>query len=140
MPEARGTKVRHTRQAAAVIAAMSRMPTFGGAREIREAARLAGARIGLATVYRHLHLLAEQGRVDVIRGAQGGTLYRLRRDGFSHHLVCRTCGRTVEVDGREVWEWGRKVAVAAGFTLTSVAVELSGVCPDHARGGAGEAV
>jgi Fe2+ or Zn2+ uptake regulation protein len=72
MPEARGTKVRHTRQAAAVIAAMSRMPTFGDAREIREAARLAGARIGLATVYRHLHLLAEQGRVDVIRGAQGG--------------------------------------------------------------------
>jgi Fur family transcriptional regulator, ferric uptake regulator len=140
MPEARGTRVRHTGQAAAVIAAMSRMPTFSGAREIREAARLAGARIGLATVYRHLHLLAEQGRVDVIRGAQGGSLFRLRRDGFSRHLVCRTCGRAVEVDGREVWEWGREVAVAAGFTLTSVAVELSGVCPDHARSGAGEGV
>ena len=31
MPEVRGTKVRHTRQAAAIIAVLSRMPAFSGA-------------------------------------------------------------------------------------------------------------
>ena len=133
MLEVRGTKVRYTRQAAAVIAVMSRLPAFSDAREIREAVRLAGGRVGLATVYRHLRLLAEEGQVDVIHGSQGRTLYRLRRDGFSHHLVCRVCGRTVEVDGHDVWEWGREVAFAEGFTLVSVAIELSGMCPDHAR-------
>jgi Fur family transcriptional regulator, ferric uptake regulator len=134
MPQARGTKVRYTRQAAAVIAAMSRMPAFSGAGDIREAVRRAGGRVGLATVYRHLHLLAEQGRVDIIHGAHGRTLYRLRRDGFSHHLICRVCDRAVEVDGHEVWEWGRKVTFAEGFTLAWVTIELKGICADHASG------
>jgi Fur family transcriptional regulator, ferric uptake regulator len=93
----------------------------------------AGGRVGLATVYRHLRVLAEQGSVDTIRGAGGRTLYRLRRGGFTHHLACRVCGHTVEVDGREVWEWARQVAFLAGFTLTGHTVELTGVCPVHAR-------
>jgi Fur family transcriptional regulator, ferric uptake regulator len=134
MPEARGTKVRHTRQGAAIIAVLSRMPAFSGAEDIREAVRRAGGRVGLATVYRHLRLLAEQGRVDILHGPHGRTLYRLRRDGFSHHLICRVCGRTVEVGGHEVWEWGRKVAFAKGFSLAWVTIELTGVCPDHAGG------
>jgi Fur family ferric uptake transcriptional regulator len=82
-------------------------------------------------VYRHLRLLAEDGRLDTVRGAGGQTLYRLRPDGFTNHLTCRACGRTVEVDGHEVWEWARKVAFLAGFTLTGQAVELTGVCAAH---------
>ena len=133
MPQPRGTKVRYTRQAAAVIAVMSGMPAFSDARDIREAVRLAGGRVGLATVYRHLHVLAEQGRVDAIHGAGGQTLYRLRRDDHAHHLACRVCGRAVEVDGHGVWEWAGQVAVLAGFTLTGYTVELTGVCPAHAK-------
>jgi Fur family ferric uptake transcriptional regulator len=133
MPQPRGTKVRYTRQAAAVIAVMSGMPAFSDARDIREAVRLAGGRVGLATVYRHLHVLAEQGRVDAIHGAGGQTLYRLRRDDHAHHLTCRVCGRTVEVDGHGVWEWAGRVAHLAGFTLTGYTVELTGVCPAHAK-------
>jgi Fur family transcriptional regulator, ferric uptake regulator len=138
MPQPRGTKVRYTRQAAAVIAVMSGMPAFSDARDIQEAVRLAGGRVGLATVYRHLHVLAEQGRVDAIRGAGGQTLYRLRRDDCTHHLICRVCGRTVEADGHGVWEWAGQVALLAGFTLTGYTVELTGVCPAH-EGGAQDA-
>ena len=132
MPQPQGTRVRYTRQAAAVIAVMSGMPAFSDARGIREAVRRAGGRVGLMTVYRHLRVLAEQGRVDTIHGARGQALYRLRPDGFTHHLTCRVCGRTAEVDGREVWEWARRVAFLAGFTLTGHTVELTGVCPAHA--------
>ena len=132
MPQPRGTRVRHTRQAAAVIAVMAGMTAFSDARDIREAVRRAGGRVGLATVYRHLRVLAEQGRVDTIRGAGGQALYRLRRDSLTHHLTCRVCGRTAEVDGHEVWEWARQVALLAGFTLTGHTVELTGVCPAHA--------
>jgi Fur family transcriptional regulator, ferric uptake regulator len=132
MPQPQGTRVRYTRQAAAVIAVMSGMPAFSDARGIREAVRRAGGRVGLMTVYRHLRVLAEQGRVDTIHGARGQALYRLRPDGFTHHLTCRVCGRTAEVDGREVWEWARQVAFLAGFTLTGHTVELTGVCPAHA--------
>jgi len=131
MPQPQGTRVRRTRQAAAVIAVMSGMPAFSDARDIREAVRRAGGRVGLATVYRHLRVLAEQGHVDTIHGAGGQTLYRLRPDGFTHHLTCRVCGRTAEVDGNVVWEWAREVAFLAGFTLTGHTVELTGVCAAH---------
>jgi hypothetical protein len=59
-------------------------------------------------------------------------LYRLRADGFTHHITCRVCGHTAEVDGHDVWEWARKVAFLAGFTLTGHTVELTGVCAAHA--------
>jgi Fur family transcriptional regulator, ferric uptake regulator len=38
-----------------------------------------GERTGLTTVYRHLRVLTEQGRVDTIRAASGQTLYRRAR-------------------------------------------------------------
>jgi Fur family transcriptional regulator, ferric uptake regulator len=133
MPQPRGTRVRYTRQAVAVVAVMSGMPVFSDARDIREAVRKVGGQVGLATVYRHLRVLAEQGRVDTVRGANGRALYRLRRHDCTHHLTCRACGHTVEVDGREVWEWADQVASLAGFTLTGHTVELTGVCPLHAE-------
>jgi len=133
-PQPRGTRLRSTRQAAAVIAAMSAMTAFSDARDIHEAVRQAGGRAGLATVYRHLHLLAEQGSVDTIRGAGGQALYRLRRDARTCHLTCRICGRTVEVDGHEVLEWARQVASRAGFALTEHVVDLTGACPAHTAG------
>jgi Fur family ferric uptake transcriptional regulator len=128
MPQARGTKVRSTRQAASVIAAMSGMPAFSGARDIHAALRRHGERVGLATVYRHLRVLAERGQVDTIR-AGGETLYRLRGSSVKRHLVCRACGCCVEVDGSEVEEWAEQVAAQAGYILTRSTVELSGLCP-----------
>ena len=132
MPQPQGTRVRYTRQAAAVVAVMSGMPAFSDARDIREAVHRAGGRVGLATVYRHLRILAEQGRVDTVRGTGGQALYRLRTDGFTHHITCRVCGHTAQVDGHDVWEWACKVAFIAGFTLTGHTVELTGVCAAHA--------
>jgi Fur family ferric uptake transcriptional regulator len=129
MPQPRGTRVRSTRQAAAVVAALSGMPVFCGARQIRDAVRSAGVQVGAATVYRHLRVLAEQGSVDTIRGAGGEALYRLRRGVFTHYLTCRDCERSVEVDGREVWDWAQEAASRAGFTLTGHTVELRGLCP-----------
>ena len=49
-------------------------------------------------------VLAGRGSVDTTRGAGGETRYRLRHGSFTHHLACRVCGRSVEVDAREVWE------------------------------------
>ena len=126
------TRVRSTRQAAVVVQAMTAMPAFQGAREIRDAASRAGVQVGVATVYRHLRVLAEQGSVDTIRGPGGETRYRLRRGTFTHHLTCRECEHTTEVDGREIWNWAQQVAARAGFTLTGHAVELTGLCPAHA--------
>jgi Fur family transcriptional regulator, ferric uptake regulator len=45
-----------------------------------------------------------------------------------HHLVCRVCGRTEEIEGREVERWTAKVAAEHGFSDVAHVVELLGVC------------
>jgi Fur family ferric uptake transcriptional regulator len=133
MPQPRGTRVRATRQAAAVVAAMSGMRAFCSARDIYDALRGGGQHVGLATVYRHLHVLAERGEADVIHTASGESRYRLRASSATCHLACRACGRVVAVDGTEILDWGKQVAAETGFTFTGYTVELSGLCAAHAR-------
>jgi Fur family transcriptional regulator, ferric uptake regulator len=130
---ARGTRVRGTRQAQALAAALASLPGFASAQEIHAELRRKGEQVGLATVYRHLQALSEQGRVDAIRDASGETLYRqCGTSGHHHHLTCRTCGRSVEVEGRAVERWAEQVAAEAGFSDVGHTVELSGLCPECA--------
>ena len=133
MEQPRGTRVRGTRQSSAVIAALASLPGFCSAQEIHAELRRRGDTVGLTTVYRHLQVLSEQGTVDTIRDPSGETLYRqCGSTAHHHHLTCRVCGRSVEVEGRVVEQWAEKVAAAAGFTSVDHTVELFGLCPDHA--------
>jgi Fur family transcriptional regulator, ferric uptake regulator len=130
---ARPTRVRGTRQAQALAVALAGLPGFCSAQEIHAELRRKGETVGLATVYRHLQALSEQGSVDAIRDASGEILYR--QCGTSvhhHHLTCRTCGRSVEVEGRAVEQWAERVAAEAGFTDVGHTVELFGLCPECA--------
>jgi Fur family transcriptional regulator, ferric uptake regulator len=127
----RGTRARGTRQALALAAALDGLPGFYSAQEIHAELRRKGETVGLATVYRHLQALSEAGSIDTIRDAGGETLYR--QCGTSvhhHHLTCRNCGRSVEVEGRAVEQWAEKVAAEAGFTDVDHTVELFGLCPE----------
>ncbi len=106
------------------------MPGFSSAQEIHAELRRRGEQVGLATVYRHLQALCEQGSVDAIRDASGETLYRqCETSVHHHHLTCRNCGRSVEVEGRAVEQWAERVAKEAGFTELDHTVELFGRCP-----------
>jgi Fur family transcriptional regulator, ferric uptake regulator len=126
-----GTRVRGTRQAEAVAAVLERLPGFCSAQQIHAELREHGEQVGLTTVYRHLQVLSETGRVDAIRDATGETLYRrCRSDAHHHHLTCRNCGRSVEVEGKAVERWADQVAEQAGFSDVGHTVELFGLCPD----------
>jgi Fur family transcriptional regulator, ferric uptake regulator len=122
--------VRGTRQAEAVSAALDSLPGFCGAQQIYARLREQGEQVGLTTVYRHLQVLTEDGAVDTIRDLSGEILYRRCRTGaHHHHLTCRNCGTSVEVEGRAVEHWADEVASEAGFTDVGHTVELFGLCP-----------
>ncbi len=116
---------------------------FRTAQELYAELRDRGDRIGLTTVYRHLNLLAEQGRADVVHRADGESQFRLcgtpeqqtpagqPQEGHHHHVVCRDCGRSVEVSGPEVEAWAERVAQAAGYTEITHTLEVFGLCPEH---------
>jgi Fur family ferric uptake transcriptional regulator len=119
------TELRPTRQRIAVEEALSSVEGFRSAQEIH--AMLSGT-VGLATVYRTLQRLADADEVDVMRTPEGEAIYRRCSRTHHHHLVCRSCGRTVEVDGPAVEKWAAAVAVENGFTDVQHTLEIFGTC------------
>lgn len=124
---------RSTRQKRALAGALDASEAFRSAQELHAELRAQGENVGLTTVYNQLRALAEAGQVDVLRSADGESLYRRCATGdHHHHLVCRQCGRTVEVEGPEVERWAARVADRHGFVQVSHTVEIFGACADCA--------
>ena len=119
---------RPTRQRRAVAACLAGVEDFRSAQEIHDLLRHEGQHVGLSTVYRTLQALAEAGEVDVLRADDGETRYRRCSGSHHHHLVCRSCGRTVEVEGPAVERWAAAVAREHGFTRVSHTLEVFGDC------------
>jgi Fur family ferric uptake transcriptional regulator len=125
-------KQRSTVQGGAVREALKNCAGFRSAQDVYAALRSDGQSVGLSTVYRHLQSLADQGDADVIHTPDGETTYRLCGSSsptrHHHHLVCRVCGRTEEVEGRAVERWASEVADKFGFTDVDHTVEVFGIC------------
>ncbi|MBE9374579.1 transcriptional repressor [Saccharopolyspora sp. HNM0983] len=124
--------LRATKQRAAVSNLLDEVDDFRSAQELHEQLRNRGEGIGLTTVYRTLQSLADAGEVDVLRNPSGESVYRRCSSHHHHHLVCRHCGRTVEVADPPVEEWAERIGREHGFTEVSHTVEIIGICPDCA--------
>ncbi|HET8602750.1 MAG TPA: Fur family transcriptional regulator [Marmoricola sp.] len=121
---------RLTRQQRAVAEALAAADDFRSAQEIHEQLRAAGDPVGLSTVYRTLQAFADAGEVDVLRSEGGESVYRRCSTRHHHHLVCRSCGATVEVEGPAVERWASAVAAEHGYVAVSHTLEIFGTCPD----------
>ncbi len=120
---------RATRQRAAIAALLRSAGGFRSAQQIHEQLRAAGDRVGLTTVYRTLQSLAEAGEVDVLRTADGEALYRRCESAeHHHHLICRRCGRTIEVAGPDIETWAAATARRYRFTDVNHVAEIFGTC------------
>ncbi|WP_069811508.1 Fur family transcriptional regulator [Streptomyces sp. TP-A0874] len=129
-PPVRG---RSTRQRAAVAAALSEVDEFRSAQELHDMLKHRGDSVGLTTVYRTLQSLADAGEVDVLRTSEGEAVYRrCSTDDHHHHLVCRRCGKAVEVEGPAVERWADQVAEEHGFLDVNHTVEIFGICGECA--------
>ncbi|MGZ6746226.1 MAG: Fur family transcriptional regulator [Nocardioides sp.] len=125
-----GAGLRPTRQRIAVAEAMASFDDFRSAQEIHDLLGRRGTTVGLATVYRTLQRLAEAGEVDMLRSEDGEAIYRRCSDAHHHHLVCRSCGATVEVEGPAVERWTSAVADEHGYADVSHTLEIVGTCRD----------
>ena len=119
---------RNTRQRRAVADLMEDLDGFRSAQQIHALLEDRGDNVGLSTVYRTLQALADADEVDALRSDDGETLYRRCSRGHHHHLVCRDCGRTVEVEGPTVEKWADRVAEENGFVDISHTLEIFGTC------------
>jgi Fur family ferric uptake transcriptional regulator len=132
----RAPQERSTPQKRALAAILDSSGGFRSAQDLFTELRARGENVGLTTVYNQLRTLAEAGELDALRADDGETLYRrCDRQDHHHHLVCRRCGRTEEIEGPEVEQWAARVADGHGFVDVAHTVEILGTCSPCARQG-----
>ncbi len=124
----RALAVRPTRQRVGVLAELARVRDDVTAQALHARLQQRGEKLGLATVYRTLSLLADAGAIDVLSHHQGEQCYRWCGDEHHHHLVCSRCHRVVELTECELEPWVDRVSAAHGFVVTTHRLEVAGVC------------
>lgn len=125
---------RRTPQRAAITDILESSDRFRSAQEIHEQLRSRGDKIGLATVYRTLQDLARDQKIDVLRTPLGESAYRSCASvGHHHHLVCTSCGISVEIENPVLEKWADESARRHGFTHESHTAEIYGRCASCKR-------
>lgn len=121
---------RTTRQRTALVSLLDELDGFRSAQDLHALLRERGDSVGLATVYRALQSLVDEGQLDVLRGSDGEASYRRCSPAHHHHLVCRSCGKTVEVADPPVERWASRMAAEHGFSDVQHQVEVFGTCAE----------
>lgn len=133
-PPPRAPQERSTRQKRALAAILETSDGFRSAQDLFADLQVRGENMGLTTVYNQLRTLADNGEIDALRGDDGETLYRrCDTEHHHHHLVCRFCGRTIEVEGPEVEDWAAHTAKRHRFVDVTHTIEILGTCGQCAR-------
>lgn len=91
--------------------------------------RSVDGRIGYATVYRTMKMLADGGIVHERKFGDGFTRYELADDQAHHdHLICLSCGSITEFEEPLIEELQQRVAARYDFEVTEHKHELYGLC------------
>ncbi|MDH4393084.1 MAG: transcriptional repressor [Aquabacterium sp.] len=127
----------HTPQRAAILAAIARAGRPLLPQEVLELAATEAPTLSIATVYRALKKLSDEG--DICPVALAGEPMRYEPAGreHHHHFQCRGCRRVYDVPGCVGGSGG---LVPTGFTLEEHEVILYGRCASCAVPGEGRGV
>jgi Fur family ferric uptake transcriptional regulator len=118
-----------TAQRLAVLAAVSARP-HGTAEDVAAAARNAIGVISRQAVYDALGVLTDAGLIRRIQPAGSPARFEDRTGDNHHHLVCRTCGRMVDVECAVGTAPCLTPVDDAGYEIDEAEVVYWGRCPE----------
>lgn len=117
-----------TAQRMAVLRAVSEYP-HSTADTIAEGVRKEIGTISRQAVYDALSTLADKGIIRRIQPAGSPALYEDRVDDNHHHVICRTCGKTTDVDCAVGERPCLNAADDSGYAIDEAEVIFWGTCP-----------
>jgi len=116
---------RQTTQRSAICEAFAAAARPLGTGEVLDAAQIEVPSLGIATVYRHIKALIEEGWLQTVDLPGEPARYELADIGHHHHFHCRRCGRVFDIDGCP----GKLQAMLPkGFELEDHEIVLYGRC------------
>jgi Fur family ferric uptake transcriptional regulator len=126
-------KLRITSQRDVILDELRSVKTHPTADELYEQVRRRLPRVSLATVYRNLEWLSDQGLAQKIE--VGGRQKRFDGDISEHyHVRCSKCGRVADVEMDLLDGVEARIAQCCGFTVTGHRIEFTGLCPACGNG------
>jgi len=84
--------------------------------------------VGIATVYRTLTVLEENGLVSSISLGTQGKKYEIANKPHHDHIICEKCNKIVEFENEEIEALQDSIAKNNGFKLTNHLMQLYGIC------------
>jgi Fe2+ or Zn2+ uptake regulation protein len=126
--------VQVTAQRLAVLRAVSNRP-HSTAADIGIAVRAEIGAISLQAVYDALGALTDKGMIRRIEPAGSPARYEDRVGDNHHHLICRACGRTVDVECAVGDAPCLSAADNSGYEIDEAEVIYWGRCPDCVSAG-----
>ncbi len=97
--------------------------------ELYRQVRQKNPKIGYATVYRTLRLMAETGWASSRQFGERTARFEHRAEGEHHdHLICLGCGKIVEFESDRIEELQGRIAHQQGFRIFDHKLELYGYC------------
>lgn len=122
--------MRVTAPRLAVLEALDGIAQHLDAEAIAMAARARLGTVSMQAVYDNLAVLTRAGLVRRIEPAGSPALYEARANDNHHHIVCRLCGLTVDVDCVVGSAPCLEPSQASGFLVDEAEVTFWGICPD----------
>ena len=124
------TDTRMTPQRMLILEHLRSVKTHPSAEAVYNIVRQRMPTITLATVYRNLNLLAEQGEILKL---EINNEFRFDGDTCAHqHCICRHCGKIVDTFHKNISDYALKHIRAKGFRPECVSVLYHGTCKDCA--------
>jgi Fe2+ or Zn2+ uptake regulation protein len=122
-----GARKRTTRQLEQVFKALQGDHTHPFAHEIYQRVHKKLPRIGLATVYRNLHSLVDEGKIRTLHLDEQGA--RFDPETRQHdHFVCERCRRVVDLFLRQARPVDLSSLAKQGYVVTTHTVTVHGLC------------
>src|SRR5579875_780221 len=125
--------VQVTAQRLAVLRAVSQQP-HTTADEVEQHVRDQIGAVSRQAVYDALGTLSERGLIRRIQPARSPARYEARVDDNHHHVVCRHCGTTADVDCAMGLRPCLTPSEDHGFQIDEAEVIYWGICPDCQHG------
>lgn len=121
---------RITPQREMIIDAIAHSPQHITAEEIAEQLRAHTSAVNIATVYRTLDLLWQEGFACRNDLSEGKSVYATFQHGPHIHLVCRKCNRVIDADRSLVDSLGNNLQEEHGFLADLDHFSIFGLCAD----------
>ena len=123
---AKGYKL--TEQRRLIIEVFNENPGHHTAQEIFDLVKKKFEGINFSTIYRNLELLSTLEIINKLQIESGISHYELCGLAHHHHIICKKCGETKEIDICPFANLGEEQLSSIGFKATDHKFEIYGYC------------